>query len=166
MNKIVFCLLAASFLAACGKTEAPEAAAPTAAPAESAAQSTRPRPIPAPEDEQGIDILEVAGIEFSFPHRVLYDILDTSHRGTRRHRVLVEIRDGSFDEVVQQFGQSLVDLGYTKSSDSNKAGRIQQVFKQAGKPTYYLLMQPAGMGPKLHDKQSTGSIHVMWNIED
>lgn len=166
MKKFVICLLAASLLAACNKPEEPEATAPAVAPADPTPPTAQPRPVPAPEDEQGIDILEVAGVEFGFPHQVLYDILDTSKRGTPRHRVLVEIRSGDFNDVARQFGQSLVALGYTKSSDSNKAGKIEQVFKQAGKPTYYLLMQPAGMGPKLRNKASTGSIHVMWNIKD
>lgn len=166
MKKFVVSLLAASALAACSKTETPETPTPAASPAEAAATPERPRPVPAPEDEQGIDILEVAGVKFDFPHQVHYDILDTSRRGTRRHRVLVEIRGGDFNEVVRQFDQNLVDLGYRKSSDSNKAGKIEQVFKQAGKPTYYLLMQPAGVGPKLRSKEATGSIHVMWNIKE
>src|SRR5690606_21591427 len=98
MKKFVVSLLAASVLAACRKTETPETPTPAASPAEAAATPERPRPVPAPEDEQGIDILEVAGVKFDFPHQVHYDILDTSRRGTRRHRVLVEIRGGDFNE--------------------------------------------------------------------
>lgn len=103
---------------------------------------------------------------FDFPNKVRYDILDTSARGTRRHRVLVEILGGEFDDAARKFEESLVRIGYRKASGSVKGGRIQQVYKQAGKPTYYVLMQSAGVGPKLGSKDSTGSIHVMWNVND
>lgn len=166
MKKTVLCIAFVAFLSACGGDQAP---APKTTGDEAAAPALkspqRPRPIPAPEDEQGVDILISEGIEFKFPHLVRYDILDTSRSGTRRHRVLVEVRKGDFNAVAQQFSRSMVDLGYAKSKDVNKSGRIEQVFKQKGKPTYYLLMQPAGMGPKLRDKASVGTIHVMWNIK-
>lgn len=165
MKKIVFSLFAAGLLAACGRSEAPGTTGQVAAPAEAGAP-THPHPVRAPDDQRGIDLLEVAGVEFDFPNKVRYDILDTSRGGTRRHRVLVEILGGNFDDVTQKFENSLVHIGYRKSSESVKDGRVQQVFKQAGKPTYYVLMQPAGVGPKLSSPDSAGSIHVMWNITD
>ncbi len=160
----------ACMLAGCSRDETPASsdadihvAASETEPAE-AAPPTKPRAVPAPEGQRGEDILAVAGVEFPFPHEVLYDILDTSESGTPRHRVLVEVQSGAFDSAMKRFGESLVDLGYEKVSDSDEGGRVQQVYTQADKPTYYLLMQPAGMGPKLHGPESVGSIHIMWNI--
>jgi hypothetical protein len=166
MKKIVFCIAFVALLSACGgdQTPEPKIRGHEAAPSGSKSPS-RPRPIPAPEDEQGVDILISEGIEFKFPHLVRYDILDTSRSGTRRHRVLIEVRKGDFNTVAQQFSQSMIDLGYARSKNVNKGGRIEQVFKRKGKPTHYLLMQPAGMGPRLRDKDSVGTIHVMWNIK-
>jgi hypothetical protein len=120
--------------------------------------------VPAPEGQRGADILKAAGVEFDFPHEVLYDILDASASGTRRHRVLVEVKQGRFDDVAAQFGVALQARGYEKVSGKATGGRIDEVYAAEGKPTYYLIMQPAGMGPKLHGKDSVGSIHIMWNI--
>lgn len=128
--------------------------------------ASRPGPVRAPDDRKGEDILAKAGVEFDFPHAVMYDILDTSNAGTPRHRVLVEIQGGDFATAVKALEDSLAGLGYEKIRDTNKDGRIEQVFEQAGKPAYYLLMQPAGMGPRLSGPDSAGSIHIMWNITD
>lgn len=177
MNKIVFCTsmtLAAAMIVACNKQESPapdnrttpessqQAAGPVApAPASTPAPG---RPIPAPADNLGVDALAAAGVTFEFPHRVLYDILDASNSGKERHRVLVEISDGELKQVAESFGQSLEALGYRSESDKESGGRIDRVYSADGKPTYYLIMQPAGMGPKLSGPDSTGSLHIMWNI--
>ncbi len=166
MKKIALCIAIAVVAAACGKQE--EAPAQQAGPESSRAgevQRKAPkRPIPAPEGQRGVDALATAGVKFDFPHQVLYDILDVSGSGKRRHRVLVEIRSGDFKQVIGQFGQALEALGYRKESEKDTGGRIDSVYSAGGKPTYYLIMQPAGMGPKLGEKDSTGSIHIMWNI--
>lgn len=170
MKNIVLCIAIAAVTAACGQQESPIQQSPTPSaasqPAEkSAEQVPAPgKPIPAPTDEQGVDAMSAAGVEFDFPHQVLYDILDVSDNGTLRHRVLVEIRIGEFKQVAGQFTRSLEALGYRKKSSKGNGGRIDSVFVADGKPTYYLLMQPAGMGPKLRQPDSTGSIHIMWNV--
>lgn len=171
MRKIVLSIAITGLLAACGGHEEPasQPAAPAGqeaanAPATTPRAPAPGRPIPAPEGQRGADILKAAGVELDFPHEVLYDILDASASGTRRHRVLVEVKQGKFDEVAAQFGVALQSRGYEKVSDKTTGGRIDQVYSAEGKPTYYLIMQPAGMGPKLHGKDSVGSIHIMWNI--
>ncbi|MGN7726619.1 hypothetical protein ACTJIL_12505 [Luteimonas sp. 22616] len=166
MKKIALFIAIAVAVAACGKQEAPQTpTSPESSHKAPAAQApSRQSPVPAPEDKRGVAALAAAGVKFDFPHQVLYDILDVSGSGTPRHRVLVEIQGGEFDQVVEQFGESLEALGYQKDSGKETGGRIDSVYSAEGKPTYYLLMQPAGMGPKLMGKDSTGSIHIMWNI--
>jgi hypothetical protein len=166
MKKLLLSAALVTLIAGCNKeadqTPAlgePAAQAPVAAPA----QAPVAKPVPAPEGDKGIDMLSAAGIKLDFPHAVSYDILDVSHAGTPRRRVLLEVLGGDFTVVTNRFGQSLVDAGYTKTSDKNNGGRIDQVYEQAGKPAYYLLMQPVGMGPKLLGKDAVGSIHIMWN---
>jgi hypothetical protein len=146
MKKLLLSAALVTLIAGCNKeadqTPAlgePAAQAPVAAPA----QAPVAKPVPAPEGDKGIDMLSAAGIKLDFPHAVSYDILDVSHAGTPRRRVLLEVLGGDFTVVTNRFGQSLVD--------------------QAGKPAYYLLMQPVGMGPKLLGKDAVGSIHIMWN---
>lgn len=173
MNKIAFCTsmaLAAAMIAACSKQETPVPEGPSgeqAAPPAVRAPASDPAPglpVPAPDDNRGMDVLAAAGVKFDFPHQVLYDILDVSNSGKRRHRVLLEIRVGELKQVADEFGQSLEALGYKEESDKESGGRIDRVYSMKDKPTYYLIMQPAGMGPKLSGKDSTGSLHIMWNI--
>lgn len=177
MNKIAFCtamILTVATASACSKQEVPmpenqatpksgqQATAPVAPlPASAPAPN---RPVPAPPGNRGLDALAEAGVKFNFPHQVLYDILDVSGSGKQRHRVLVEIRDGELKHVADDFGQSLESLDYKKESDKEHNGRIDRVYTAHGKPAYYLIMQPAGMGPKLSGEESTGSLHIMWNI--
>lgn len=168
LKSLYLCLAIAGLLAACGKDNpadegeaipaASQAEVPTAKPAR------RPAPVPAPEGEKGADLLAGAGVALDFPHAIAYDILDVSRAGTPRHRVLVEVLGGDFAAATQKLGQTLAGLGYIKKADTNKDGRIEQVYTMDGKPAYYLLMQPAGMGPKLVGKDAVGSIHIMWNI--
>ena len=65
--------------------------------------------------------------------------------------------------MAEQFGQSLIDQGYTLAKDGGTGGRIERTYTRQDAPTYYLLMQPAAIGPKLASPGATGSIHVMWN---
>jgi hypothetical protein len=153
----------AALLASCNNDQQVAPAADTTVPQQQ--QSHTPpvaKPVPAPAGQQGADMLAAVGLEFDFGHDVLYDILDTSKNGTPRHRVLLEVLDGGFGDAVEKVGMSMEDMGCTKTSDSNTSGRIQQIFKCKENTTYYLLMQPAGMGPKLASPASVGSIHIMW----
>jgi hypothetical protein len=121
------------------------------------------RPTPAPEGQKGVDVLARSGVVLSFPHAINYDILDQSRNGTPRHRVLVEVLDSDFATVVDEFGQSLVEQGYALAKDGSTDGRIKRTYIRKGAPTYYLLMQPVAVGPKLANPDATGSIHIMWN---
>jgi hypothetical protein len=163
--------IAGLLLGACEKTEPvdqsgsgtqPQAVGNAAPPPASPVKPQRP--VPAPAGQKGLDLLAEAGINLDFPHDVHYDILDTSHAGTRRHRVLLEVRDADFATVIRDFDESLEGLGYTKTTDKDTNGRVEQVYESKGKPAYYLLMQPAGMGPKLNSPDAVGSIHIMWNM--
>lgn len=167
MKRFFASLAMAMFLAACGQggheqqsgastTSTPEPAPPTTPP-------VKAPPRAAPEGEKGVDLLAGNGIALDFPHEINYDIIDTSRNGTPRHRVLVEVLGGDFPAVVQQFTATLAGTGYRKGSEKNDVQRIEQVYVKRDQPTLYLLMQPAGTGPKLKNPDSTGSIHIMWN---
>ena len=170
MKKIALCLALAGLLGACDGRDEPVPQTQASPEPEARAQVVQDRapspgkPVPAPEGRRGVDALVEAGVSFDFPHEVLYDILDISAGGTPRHRVLVEVSGGGFEAAVAKFGQSLERLGYQVVSEKKNDGRIDLVYTADGKPTYYLIMQPAGMGPKLRGENSNGSIHVMWNI--
>lgn len=172
MKRSAALILTACLIAACNGerddvpvTPASEVAVqPTQGPIPAAQQPAKAKPVPAPEGQKGADMLTAAGVILPFPHGVLYDILDTSSAGTPRHRVLYEVRTTAFPEAVKEVGNTLASRGYRKVDDRKDGDRIQQVFQADGKPTYYLILQPAGMGPKLTDPAATGSIHVMWNI--
>jgi hypothetical protein len=162
MKRIVVCaIVATALLSACKPHDA--GAAGTSAPTPKAPVVAARSQAASADTRKGVDLLTDAGVTFAFPNVIHYDIVDKSRRGTPRHRVLIEVLDGDFATATRQIDKSLVDLGYSKTSDANKGGRIEQVFKQKGKPTYYLLMQPEGMGPALRDPNAVGSIHIMWN---
>lgn len=163
MKRLFLCIVAAGLLAACngGKDDARGAGSPSAVASQAVAPPTRPAP--APEGQKGVEVLTGNGIELTFPHAINYDILDVSKNGTPRQRVLVEVLGGDFGVVAEQFAQLLVDQGYAMASDRTTGGRIERIYTQKGKPTYYLLMQPVGIGPKLGNPDATGSIHIMWN---
>ena len=162
MNKLVACALAVFILSGCGKEQAEQDGSSAPAAAEPAAK--RLGPVAAPEGERGVEDLDARGIRFDFPHSTLYDILDTSAAGTRRHRVLLEVEGGTFEDAAAKVGEALAAKGYAKTSDKNRDGRLDQVFTKPGAPAFYLIMQPAGMGPKLMKPESVGSIHIMWNM--
>lgn len=171
MKKIVLCIAIAA-LAACGgheesASQAQAASEPEARAEQKPEQNLVPapgKPVPAPEGQRGAEALAAAGVAFDFPHEVLYDILDVSAGGTPRHRVLVEIGGGDFQDATERFGQTLQGLGYELASDKKSGGRMDRTYTAEGKPTYYVIMQPSGMGPELRGKDSSGSIHIMWNI--
>lgn len=166
MKKLLLSAALVALIAGCNTEtdQVPAQGEPVAqAPSATSVQAPVAKPVAAPEGDKGVDMLSAAGIKLDFPHAVSYDIVDVSRAGTPRRRVLLEVLGGDFTTVTERFGQSLVDAGYTKTSDKNNGGRIDQVFEQAGKPAYYLLMQPVGMGPKLLGKDAVGSIHIMWN---
>lgn len=170
MKHVLACATALVILAGCGKEPQLQPAdaelpAPPADAASKTASKPRPRPVAAPEGERGMEDLASRGIELDFPHSTLYDIIDISGGGVRRHRVLIEVEQGDFLSAVQKLGDSLVATGYIKAADTNKSGRIDQVFGKTGQPAFYLLAQPAGMGPKLMKPESVGSIHIMWNMQ-
>jgi hypothetical protein len=157
-------IAATLLLASCNKSEqvAPAPNSPAVSEQQPPDAAPVPKPVPAPAGQKGADLLAAAGLTFEFGQEVLYDILDTSKNGTPRHRVLLEVLDGSFPDAVAEVGESLENAGCHRTSDSNNAGRVQQVFKCSENTTYYLLMQPAGMGPKLAHPGSVGSVHIMW----
>ena len=152
-------------LSACGgdMQQSPTAEVPKTAKAEPVVPVNRPAARPAPAGQKGVDILASEGVTFDFPYAINYDIMDTSSKGTPRHRVLVEVLGGNFEESVQKFTKSLTAMGYKKAGDKTKNGRMEQVYKQSGRPTYYLRIQPAEVGPELKNKRALGSIHVMWS---
>jgi hypothetical protein len=127
------------------------------------AETGKPVPRVAPEGQMGVDILAGEGVTLDFPHTINYDIMDTSRKGTPRHRVLVEVVGGDFDKTIRGFTKSLSDMGYKKTRNKAVNGRVEQIYKQAGRPTYYLLMQPVEIGPRLKHDKAVGSIHIMWN---
>ena len=166
MKKLFLSTALMVLIAGCNKEtdQAPAQGEPAAqAPSATSVRAPVAKPVAAPEGEKGVDMLTAAGIKLDFPHAVSYDIMDVSRAGTPRRRVLLEVLGGDFATATERFGQSLVNAGYAKTSDKNNGGRIDQIYEQAGKPAYYLLMQPAGMGPKLLGKDAVGSIHIMWN---
>lgn len=168
LKPLYLCLAITGLLVACDKDKPVDQAAtmPAAPQAEPriATPTKRPAPVPAPEGEKGADLLAEAGVALDFPHAIAYDIMDVSRAGTPRHRVLVEVLGGDLATAKQRLGQTLTGLGYAKKADTDKGGRVEQIYTMGGKPAYYLLIQPAGMGPKLVGKDAVGSIHVMWNI--
>lgn len=117
----------------------------------------------APEGDTGTEFLASQGVALEFPHQINYDILDMSRNGTPRHRVLVEVLGGDFAQASAGFSSSLEKIGYRKAGETIDGQRIEQTFVQEGKPTYYLLIQPAGSGPQLGNPDAVGSIHIMWN---
>lgn len=162
MRRAWICFTLAWALVACDSGDAPVPGTPAAHSPDAAAE-TRTEPAPAPPGQQGVAVLEATGIELEFPHAINYDIHDVSRNGTPRHRVLVEVLGGDFNTVVAQFNQALVDNGYTMTSDSSTGAKIERVYARNDMPTYYLLIQPVGAGPKLGNPDATGSIHIMWN---
>ena len=168
MNRLIACILLAGLLTACdagndGTQDPSQIVLPREEAPAAAREAARPKPEPAPAGQKGVDVLAQAGIEFAFPHAINYDIFDQSRSGTPRHRVLVEVIGGDFATVAEQFGQSLVDKGYALAKDGGTGGRIERTYTREDAPTYYLLMQPVAIGPKLARPDATGSIHIMWN---
>ncbi len=167
MKKLPACLILALLVSACGNNAplAGNAAGETSATAPKAqiAAPEESGPRTAPEEDSGAEFLVGQGVAMEFPHEIGYDILDTSRNGTPRHRVLVEVLGGDFAKESADFVASLEKIGYRKASESTNGQRIEQVQVQEGKPTYYLLMQPVGSGPKLKNPDAVGSIHIMWN---
>jgi hypothetical protein len=161
---VIAIMAVAALVASCNKAQQATPAVDTAAVPQQQQSKTAPvsKPVAAPAGQKGADMLVAAGLEFDFGQEVLYDILDTSKNGTPRHRVLLEVLDGSFSDAVAEVGESMESVGCQKVGDSNKAGRIQQIFKCKENVTYYLLIQPSGMGPKLAHPASVGSVHIMW----
>lgn len=169
--KLLACVTLALLVSACSndapppQANAPDSAAIPAPGPDAQAATERRGPRAAPADDTGAEFLAEQGVVLQFPHRINYDILDTSRNGTSRHRVLVEVLGGDFVQTTADFTSSLEKIGYRKASESTDGQRIEQTFVQEGKPTYYLLMQPAGTGPQLGNPDAVGSIHIMWNRE-
>ena len=167
-KKLPACLVLGLLMSACN-SEAPSVPAGTADQAETStqevkndvAEATGPRT--APDGDTGAGFLASQGVALEFPHEINYDILDTSRNGTVRHRVLVEVLGDDFARESENFETSLEKIGYRRASESLDGQRVEQVYVQEGKPTFYLLMQPAGSGPELKNPDAAGSIHIMWN---
>jgi len=169
MKKLPVSLILVLLVSACSNDTSPTpsntAADETVAAAQEAPSSVPEKsgPRAAPEGETGAELLASQGVVMEFPHEIGYDIMDTSRNGTPRHRVLVEVLGGDFAKQSADFAAALEKIGYRKASESVDGERVEQVQVQEGKPTYYLLMQPAGSGPKLKNPDAVGSIHIMWN---
>lgn len=165
MNKLPATLMLALLVSACSGGSSPGTEAPggPAAAADQPATTGEGGPRAAPEGDSGSGFLADQGVAMTFPHEIGYDILDTSRNGTPRHRVLVEVLGGDFAKESVEFTTSLEKIGYRKASESVDGQRVEQVWVQEGKPTYYLLMQPVGSGPELGNADAVGSIHIMWN---
>jgi hypothetical protein len=173
MKQYMHLLFAVGLLAGCDAQHAEQAATPdatqaatseTSASQPESAEPTPSKPVTAPDGQKGVDLLAAAGVDLAFSHAINYDILDVSRNGTPRHRVLVEVLGDNFMGTVKQFDQVLAGLGYTVASNREEGGRIDRIYTSAGKPTYYLLMQAVGAGPKLGNPDATGSLHIMWNV--
>lgn len=125
---------------------------------------THSKPIAAPEGDTGVDDMASRGITLDFPHSIVYDIIDVSASGKRRHRVLVEVQKGSLQSAVNDFHQSMKHIGYELFSSKQTNERTDEMFARLGQPAFYLIIQKAGSGPKLTKQDSVGSIHIMWNM--
>jgi Prokaryotic membrane lipoprotein lipid attachment site len=162
MKRYFVVLSIAAALAACspgqesGKGDEAATRAPATAP--TATQAPLPR-------EKGIDALAGFGIKPMFPYDVAYDIVDKNDKGRARHRVLLEVTGGDINAAVASMEQQLMALDYAKAKQSDRQGKIEQVFRKKGSPTLVLLSQSAASGPKLKQPGAVGSIHVMWNVQ-
>lgn len=158
MRRTAMAAALVAMLGACQPAEAPQA---PAGPAPQTPDTSGPQPEAA--HDKGVSVLESWGLSIPFAHHVAYDLVDHNRVGVARHRVLLEVTGGTMDEAVAGMERSLAAIGYAKASETDVAGKLDQVFRKAGAPTLVLRSQPVAVGPKLKRADAVGSIHVMWN---
>lgn len=155
--KLLFSLLLALFLTSCGGDKPADRNEVTAPPAAEQPQVAKS------EARKGIDVLAEFGVRPDFAYAVNYDIVDKDKSGKPRHRVLIEVREGDMANAIARMDALLVEQGYAKTKQSDRNGKVEQVFHKAGVPTLVLLSQAVATGPKLKQPDAVGSIHIMWN---